>query len=190
MPNVIIIAGPNGAGKTTAAPLLLQRAFAVTEFVNADFIAQGISVFDPGAAAMEAGRVMLKRLDQLGEERANFAFETTLASRSFAPRIVRLQAAGYDFHLNYLWIPSADLAVTRVAERVSLGGHDVPDDVVRRRYEKGLRNFFRIYAPLAKAWHFYDNRKADGPRLVAEGSGKETTGVVQLEIWDLVQKYR
>jgi predicted ABC-type ATPase len=190
VPNVIIIAGPNGAGKTTAAPFLLQRAWGVTEFVNADFIAQGISVFNPGAAAMEAGRVMLKRLHELAEKRVDFAFETTLASRSFAPWIVKLMAVGYEFHLNYLWIPSADLAVTRVAERVSLGGHDVPDDVVRRRYENGLRNFFRVYAPLARHWHLYDNRRADGPRPVAEGSGRETTEVAVADIWELVQKYR
>ncbi|MGA3023653.1 MAG: zeta toxin family protein [Bryobacteraceae bacterium] len=190
MPNVIIIAGPNGAGKTTAAPFLLQRAWGVTEFVNADFIAQGISVFNPGAAAMDAGRVMLKRLHQLAEERANFAFETTLASRSFAPWIVKLKAAGYEFHLHYLWIPSTDLAVARVAERVSLGGHDVPDDVVRRRYEGGLQNFFRIYMPLATGWRFYDNRRAGTPRLVAHGSGSETTETPGRDIWELVQRYR
>lgn len=190
MPNVIIIAGPNGAGKTTAAPFLLQRAFAVTQFVNADFIAQGISVFNPGEAAMEAGRVMLKRLDQLATKRANFAFETTLASRSFAPWIVKLKATGYEFYVDYLWVPSADLAVTRVAERVALGGHDVPEDVVRRRYERGLQNFFCVCAPLAEGWRFYDNRRADGPRLVAEGSGKETTEVTVADIRELVQNYR
>ncbi|MGA2185668.1 MAG: zeta toxin family protein [Bryobacteraceae bacterium] len=190
MPNVIIIAGPNGAGKTTAAPFLLQRAFAVTEFVNADFIAQGISVFHPGAAAMEAGRVMLKRLRELAEERVDFAFETTLASRSFAPWIVKLKAAGYEFYVDYLWVPSADLAVARVAERVALGGHDVPEDVIRRRYESGLQNFFRVYTPLAEGWRFYDNRRADGPRLVAEGSREETTQVAVPEIWEPVQKYR
>lgn len=190
MPNVIIIAGPNGAGKTTAAPYLLQRAWGVTEFVNADFIAHGISVFNPEGAAMDAGRVMLKRMHELAEQRASFAFETTLASRSFAPWIVKLIDAGYEFRMHYLWIPSADLAVTRVAERVSLGGHDVPDDVVRRRYENGLRNFFRIYAPLAKKWRFYDNRGAEGPRLVAQGSGAETTEIRSEDIWQLVQNYR
>jgi predicted ABC-type ATPase len=187
---VIIIAGPNGAGKTTAAPFLLQRAWGVTEFVNADFIAQGISVFNPGEAAMEAGRVMLKRLHQLAEERANFAFETTLASRSFAPWIAKLKATGHEFDLHYLWIPSATFAVTRVAERVSLGGHDVPEDTVRRRYENGLQNFFRAYAPLARGWRFYDNSAEEGPRLVAHGSGSETFAVADPDVWQLVQKYR
>jgi predicted ABC-type ATPase len=190
VPNVIIIAGPNGVGKTTAAPSLLRRAWGVTEFVNADIIAQGISMFDAEGAAMEAGRVMLKRLHELGEKRADFAFETTLASRSFAPWIVELKARGYRFRLHYLWMPSADLAVTRVAERVSLGGHNVPEDTIRRRYENGLRNFFRVYAPLAERWRFYDNRGRNAARLIAEGSANETTNVEDNEIWQLLQNYR
>jgi len=190
VPNVIIIAGPNGAGKTTAAPFLLQRAWGVTEFVNADFIAQGISVFNPDDAAMDAGRVMLKRLHQLAEKRSDFAFETTLASRSFARWIVKLKATGYEFDLHYLWIPSATFAVTRVAERVSLGGHDVPEGVIWRRYEGGLRNFFRVYAALAEVWRFYDNRGGDGPRVIAEGTTNETTAVADADVWQLVQKYR
>jgi len=190
VPNVIIIAGPNGAGKTTAAPFLLQRAFAVKQFVNADFIAHGISVFDPDTAAVEAGRVMLKRLHQLAEERANFAFETTLASRTFAPWIAKLKETGYSFYLDYLWVPSANLAVTRVAERVSLGGHHVEEATIRRRYERGLQNFFRVYAPLADGWRFYDNRRSEGPRLVAEGNGSGTMGVTDRDIWELVQKCR
>jgi predicted ABC-type ATPase len=146
-------------------------------------------VFDPDSAAMDAGRVMLKRLHELAERRVNFAFETTLASRSFAPWIVKLKAAGYEFDLHYLWIPSATLAVTRVAERVSLGGHNVPEETVRRRYENGLKNFFHAYVPLADVWRF-DNRRGDGPRVVAEGSTDRTTVVADKEIWDLVQKYR
>jgi predicted ABC-type ATPase len=190
VPNVIIIAGPNGAGKTTAAPSLLRRAWGVTEFVNADIIAEGISVFDAEGAAMEAGRVMLKRLHELGEKRVDFAFETTLASRSFAPWIVKLKATGYRFRLHYLWIPSADLAVTRVAERVSLGGHHVPEDTIRRRYDNGLRNFFRVYSPLAERWRFYDNRGRSAPRLIAEGSANETTNVEDNEIWQVLRNYR
>jgi predicted ABC-type ATPase len=103
---------------------------------------------------------------------------------------VKLKATGYEFYVDYLWVPSADLAVTRVAERVALGGHDVPEDVVRRRYERGLQNFFCVCAPLAEGWRFYDNRRADGPRLVAEGSGKETTEVTVADIRELVQNYR
>jgi predicted ABC-type ATPase len=190
VPNVIIIAGPNGAGKTTAAPFLLRRAWGVTQFVNADIIAQGISMFDAEGAAMEAGRVMLKRLHELGEKRMNFAFETTLASRSFAPWIVKLKAAGYRFRLHYLWIPSADLAVTRVAERVLLGGHHVPDDVIRRRYATGLENFCRVYAPLADGWRMYNNKGIKGPQLIAAGSASRTTEVANGEVWELIRKYR
>jgi len=190
VPNVIIIAGPNGAGKTTAAPLLLQRAWGVTEFVNADFIAQGISVFDPGEAAMEAGRVMLKRLHQLADERKDFAFETTLASRSFAPWIAKLKSAGYRFRLHFLWLPSPDLSVARVAGRVALGGHYVPDDVIRRRYATGLENFCRVYAPLADGWRMYNNKGIKGPQLIAAGSASRATEVANGEAWELIRKYR
>ena len=103
---------------------------------------------------------------------------------------MKLKAVGYEFDLHYLWIPSANLAVERVSERVTLGGHHVPDDVVRRRYGCGLKNFFRIYMPLATHWRFYDNRRAGAPLLVAQGSGEETTETPERDVWELVQKYR
>lgn len=149
MPNLIILAGPNRAGKTTASRRLLVGTLAVQEFVNADIIAKGISNFNPEAVAIQAGRVMLNRLDQLTALGVNVAFESTLASRSFAPMIKRLTAEGYRFHLLFLWLPSADMAVNRVYERVASGGHHVPEEVIRRRYAAGLRNFFQIYARLA-----------------------------------------
>ena len=133
-PSIVIIAGPNGAGKSTAAPVLLKETFATPEFVNADVIAQGLSGFAPENSAFEAGRIMLRRLRQLARERRSFAFETTLASRSFAPWIEKERGRGYQFILTFLWLSSADLAVQRVKERVRLGGHSVPEDVVRRRY--------------------------------------------------------
>jgi predicted ABC-type ATPase len=119
---VIVLAGPNGAGKSTAAPYLLRGALGVTEFVNADVIAQGLSAFAPEAVAVAAGRIMLARLRELASKRVSFAFETTLASRSFAPWLASVVAGGYSFHLLYLWLPSADLAVSRVADRVRFGG--------------------------------------------------------------------
>jgi predicted ABC-type ATPase len=124
-PSVVILAGPNGAGKSTVAPALLQGALAVNEFVNADVIARGLSAFDPESAAIAAGRVMLTRIRELAEQRVNFAFETTLASRSFAPWLRELRASGYEIHILFLWLPSADFALDRVAERVRAGGHDV-----------------------------------------------------------------
>src|SRR6266849_2196660 len=122
-PQVIIIAGPNGAGKTTLAPFLLRDKLGVLEYVNADPIALGLSGFDPGSVAIEAGRVMLKRLDSLAEQRRTFAFETTLAARSYVRRIESMIEAGYSFQLMFVWLRSAGLAVERVRERVRVGGH-------------------------------------------------------------------
>ena len=134
-----MLAGPNGAGKTTSARLLLQDALAVREFVNADTIAQGLSAFDVDAAAIRAGRIMLDRIHELARERADFAFETTLASRSFAPWIAQLMREGFNFDLVFLWLPSPEIAMARVAERVRMGGHAVPENVIRRRYSRGAR---------------------------------------------------
>src|SRR5207247_5722706 len=119
----LVIGGPNAAGKTTTAPRLLQQALEVSEFVNADAIALGLSAFRPDTAALAAGRAMLARLQVLAESRADFAFETTLASRSFAPWLRRLRTSGYHVHLAFLALPDADLAVARVAGRVRSGGH-------------------------------------------------------------------
>jgi predicted ABC-type ATPase len=171
-PHVVVIAGPNGAGKTTAAPFLLRDTLGVTEFVNADTIAQGLSAFEPEQVAVTAGRVMLARLKGLAARRANFAFETTLASRSFAPWLAGLIAGGYAFHLIFLWLPSADFAVSRVAHRVAKGGHAVPEETVRRRYDAGLRNFFSLYQPQSTTWQMYDNSSGSPPRLIAAG-GRE-----------------
>ncbi|MGO9111127.1 MAG: AAA family ATPase [Thermoguttaceae bacterium] len=151
-PAVIVLAGPNGSGKTTAAPKLLPDVLGVIEFVNADTIAQGLAAFGPELVALEAGAIMLSRLRDLAKEKRNFAFETTLAGRSLAPWLARLIDDGYEFHLVYLWLPSADLAVARVADRVRMGGHHVPEETIRRRYRAGLRNFFRLYMQLATLW--------------------------------------
>src|SRR5439155_26523435 len=156
-PKVVVLAGPNGAGKSTAASRLLRGALGVTEFVNADVIARGLSGFSPERVAMEAGRVMLRRIKELAAKRESFAFETTLASRSFAPWLRDLVKSGYRFHLVFLWLPSAAAAVARVAERVSLGGHDVPVATVRRRYKAGLKNFFELYRSLSTTWQVIDN---------------------------------
>jgi predicted ABC-type ATPase len=151
-PHVIIIAGPNGAGKSTLAPFLLRDMFGILEFVNADSIALGLSAFQPDKVAFEAGRIMLKRLNYLSEQRVSFAFESTLATRSYAPWIKRLQQQGYIFQLLFLWLQSPDLAVERVKERVRMGGHNIPEETIRRRYQKGLQNFFDLYRGLAETW--------------------------------------
>jgi len=174
-PHLIIIAGPNGAGKTTTAPALLQGTLGVTEFVNADVIAQGVSAFNPEGAAFHAGRVMLERLKQLADKRENFAFESTLASRTFAYWIETLKNSGYAFYLLFLWLPSPEFAIARVAERVRMGGHNVPEDTIQRRYHSGLRNFFKLYRHLADSWYFYDNSQGTRPILLA--SEEKQTGI-------------
>ena len=187
-PNIVVLAGPNGAGKSTTGPALLRDTLGITEFVNADTIAQGLSAFDPGGAAIKAGRVMLRRIHELAEDRASFAFETTLASRTFASWLGDLRETRYRVHVVFLWLPSADLAVERVAERVRLGGHDVPEDVIRRRYRTGLQNFFALYQSLAESWRVYDNSEADGPRLIAAGEQEHTTAVVDEAAWQQIHE--
>lgn len=182
-PHIIVLGGPNGSGKTTTAPRLLQGTLAVTEFVNADTIAAGLSAFDPQRAAMEAGRILLARLHELARQRKDFAFEITLAGRSFVPWLRRLIQSGYSLHLFYLWLPSADLAVARVAERVRMGGHDVPEETVRRRYNAGVRNFFHLYRPLASTWRVYDNSVDPEPLLVAAGRAEVVERVFAPEWW-------
>ena len=182
-PLVIVIAGPNGAGKSTTAPSLLRDALKVSEFVNADAIAGGLSAFRPDSVAIPAGRAMLERMQYLADAQADFAFETTLASRSFAPWLARLKRRGYHVHVLFLWLESANLAVDRVAARVRVGGHDVPEETVRRRYDRGLRNFFRLYLPLVDSWQMFDNSRAGRPRLVASGRGERAPQVANQSLW-------
>lgn len=182
-PHIIVISGPNGAGKSTTAPSLLKGTLKVTEFVNADLIAQGLSGFRPEGAVFHAGRVMLERIHYLAKKRVDFAFETTLSSRTFAPWIAGLCKSGYAFHLVFLWLPNEAFAVRRVAERVRMGGHDVPEATIRRRYRGGIRNFFRLYRPLADTWFFYDNSGAGEPRLLAYGEREQNLVVNDPVIW-------
>jgi predicted ABC-type ATPase len=170
-PSIIVVGGPHGAGKTTATPFLLRDALGVREYVNADPIAAGLSAFAPESVAVAAGRVMLVRLDELARQHISFGFETTLASRSFAPWLRLRLAEGYAVHLVFLWLADPELALARVARRVELGGHSVPDDVVRRRYAAGLRNFFELYRPIMSTWQVFDNSDLPGPRLNRHGRG-------------------
>jgi predicted ABC-type ATPase len=186
-PSLVVLAGPNRAGKSTLAPRLLKGALGVSEFVDADVIARGISGFEPERAAFAAGRVMLARVRALAEQRASFGFETTLASRSFAPWLANLKSAGYAVHLVFLSLPAPDMAVRRVAERVRMGGHSVPEVTVVRRYRTGLQNFFRLYRRLATTWRVYDNAGKTGPRLIAGGRGDVVTRVSDLAAWERLQ---
>lgn len=181
-PSVVIIGGPNGAGKSTIAPRVLRGALEVVEFVNADVIGRGLSAFNPEGVAAAAGRIMIERLRELAAQRLSFAFETTLASRSFAPWVRGLIGDGYEFHCVYVWLASPELSVRRVADRVSRGGHHVPEDVARRRYEAGRRNFFELYRPLATTWRVYDNSLRD-LRLVASGERGDVAAVEDPVSW-------
>jgi predicted ABC-type ATPase len=165
----------------------LHGTLAVNEFVNADVIARGLSAADPDSAAIAAGRVMLARLRELAGQRVSFAFETTLASRTFAPWLRDLRASGYQIHLLFLWLPSAEFAVERVADRVRAGGHNVPAETVRRRYRAGLRNLFDLYEPLVSSWGLYDS-SGPVPRLIAERLETLPPRVYDESIWAVVKR--
>lgn len=153
------------------------------EFVNADTLAQGLSAFRPQDVAIEAGRITLNRLDALEAQFKSFAFESTLASQGLGRRLERLKAHGYKIHIVFLWLPTADLAIARVGERVRAGGHDVPPDAVRRRFARGRRNFVTVYRPLADTWRLYDGSSISGPRLVASGGAHKPTRVRDHGTW-------
>ena len=165
-PRLYVIAGANGAGKTTFAKKFLPAYAGCREFVNADLIAGGLSPFAPENAAFHAGRLMLAQIRSLGNRGCDFAFETTLSGKSYLPLLRDLKARGYAIHLFFLWIPSVELALARIAGRVREGGHNVPDAVVRRRFAKGLSNLFRFYRPLLDSWTIFDN-SSEEPRLIA-----------------------
>ena len=167
MPVVHIIGGPNGAGKTTLARTLLQQYDEGAEFVNADHIAQGLSAFKPESVSFDAGRTMLDRIHSLSRARKDFAFESTLASRFFAGFLRELKKDGYDVALTYVWLRSPELAIRRVMLRARQGGHDVPRDVIVRRYARGMTNLRNYYLDLADRWQVYDNSDAT-PLLISE----------------------
>lgn len=157
---VIIIAGPNGAGKTTFAREFLPNEAGCPVFVNADLIAAGLAPFAPETAAIQSGRMMLQELERHFAARSSFAFETTLSGRGYLRQIRRWQAAGYRVKLIFLQLANPEEAIARVAERVKQGGHDIPEAVIRRRFDAGMINFRRLYAPCVDAWVLYDNAGA------------------------------
>lgn len=189
MPHLIIIGGSNGSGKSTAAPGLLKDTVHISCFVNADKIAEGLSAFEPENAAIKAGRIMLNRIKDLADDGVNFAFETTLASRTFAVWIEKWRNRGYQFHLVFLWLKNVELAISRVADRVKMGGHSVPEDAIRRRYNSGLRNFFQLYSPKADSWQLYDNSGSDQLALIAL-KAQDSLSIKDEKTWNyLLEKY-
>lgn len=166
-PNLYIIAGCNGAGKTTASMTVLPEVLDCEEFVNADEIAKGLSPFHPEEMAIEAGKLMLKRIDTLLSQQKTFAIETTLATRSYANLVKQAQNRGYIVQLLFFWLPSPQMAEMRVALRVASGGHNIPNEVIHRRYWLGLQNLFEIFAPIVDHWSLYDNSIDPMPIVVA-----------------------
>ena len=168
-----MIAGCNGAGKTTASKTILPEVLNCKEFVNADEIAKGISPFNSEAVSFEAGRIMLSRIKDLSNQKIDFAIETTLATKSYGSTIRNLKKKGYSIILVYFWLNSVELAKARVVERVKLGGHNIPDDVIVRRYFAGLKNLPNIFLPLTDHWIIYDNSGIDGVLIGSKAKGKE-----------------
>jgi predicted ABC-type ATPase len=184
-PLLVILAGPNGAGKSTIASHVLQGGYSVDYFVNADEIARGLSPFHPEDVAIEAGRQLIDRVQQLSVRRVSFAVETTLAGRSHERWMRKLTAAGYRLALLFVWPRSVELCIRRVRQRAAAGGHSIPDEVVVRRFRRGLVNFSRISRELADDWAVYDNGDVAGPRVLAAGIGNRTIEVAHHELWQL-----
>jgi predicted ABC-type ATPase len=187
-PNLYIIAGPNGAGKTTFAEEFLPHDAHCLEFVNADLIAGGLSPFAPERAAFRAGRLMLERIHSLGKQGMTFGFETTLSGKTYIKLLQDLKRREYQIHLYFLWIPSIKLALERIDARVKSGGHDVPETVVRRRFNRSLPNFFRYYQSLVDSWVIFDN-SMDEPKMIAfEESGR--LQILDSHLFDIILRYK
>jgi predicted ABC-type ATPase len=182
-PIVIVLGGVNGAGKTTSARRLLAEQLSVLSFVNADEIARGLNAFAPEAAAIAAGRVLLHRIKELAHERTSFGFETTLAGRTYLPFLKELKANGYTVEIHYFWIRSANLAVERVRKRVLSGGHGIPEQTIRQRYQRSIANFWTAYRETADAWWVYDNSGLT-PNLIGAGTGFGPSEIGDPDAWE------
>ena len=187
--HLYIIAGCNGAGKTTASFTVLPEMLNCREFVNADEIAKGLSPFNPEGVAIQAGRLMIERVLHLLKEGETFAFETTLATRSYVNLIQRAQKRGYFVTLLFFSLSTPEQAVARVAKRVSQGGHNIPTDVILRRYDAGLRNLFQLYIPVVDYWALYDNSSCPSEK-VACGWKDSRVNIIQPERYaELITNY-
>ena len=172
MKNLYLISGCNGAGKTTASYTILPEMLNCKEFVNADEIARGLSPFNPEKVAIKAGRLMLSRINELISKGEDFAFETTLSTRSYVNTIKKAKEKGYFVTIVYFWLSSPELAIERVKIRVEEGGHNIPKEVIIRRYYSGIKNMFNLYIPIADFWMFIDNSKTPF-EVLAEGIPKK-----------------
>ncbi len=176
MPRLYIISGCNGAGKTTASYSLLPEMLDCREFVNSDEFAKGLSPFDPSKASIQASRYMIMKIRYLLKKQKDFAVETTLATRTLLKTVRMAQNAGYTVTLLYFWLNTPELAIERVRARVEAGGHDIPEETIRRRYNVGIFYFFNTYAPVCERWILTDNSQIPF-RVIAEGSKDETLNI-------------
>ena len=181
--NLYVIAGCNGAGKTTASFTVLPEMLDCREFVNADEIAAGLSPFNPEGVAIQAGRLMIERIIHLLKEGETFAFETTLATRSYVKLIKQAQKRGYFVTLLFFSLSSPEQAVKRVAKRVSEGGHNIPLDVIYRRYDNGLSNLFNLYMPVCDYWALYDNSTCPANKI-AYGCKDESITIIEPAVYE------
>ncbi len=186
MHNLYIISGCNGAGKTTASYTILPELLNCREFVNADEIAKGLSPFQPEKVAIEAGRIMLSRIDELLCKKEDFAFETTLATKSYVQTIKRAKESGYQVTLVYFWLDSVELALKRVETRVKEGGHNIPKDVIKRRYLAGIRNLFHLYLDIVDSWIVINNT-LNNSTFIAQKE-KNTLSLYQQEGWEQLKQ--
>ena len=182
MPRLYIISGCNGAGKTTASYSLLPEMLNCSEFVNSDEFAKGLSPFDPSKASIQASRFMLMKIRYLLKRQQDFAVETTLATRTLLKIVKQAQAAGYTVTLLYFWLRSPELAIERVKARVEAGGHNIPEETIRRRYQVGIYYFFNYYAPVCERWILADNSQIPF-RVIAEGSKDELINIKDEETY-------
>lgn len=185
MPNMYIIAGCNGAGKTTASFTILPEMLNCREFVNADSIAAGLSPFNPESVAIEAGRLMLSRIQELMKTAVDFAFETTLSTRSYVSLVKEAQSIGYSVTLLFIWLDSPVIAIQRVAERVIKGGHNIPQDVIERRYYRGIFNLMNLYIPICDSWLIVGNKDVV-PELIAKGAFNSENTILNSYIWNTI----
>jgi len=187
MPDLYIIAGCNGSGKTTASYTVLPEMLNCEEFINADEIAKGLSPFNPSKVALEAGRIMLRRINNFINNHYDFAFETTLSTRSHKKTIEKAKENGYEINLLFLYLDSVDLAIERVKTRVNEGGHEIPERVIKRRYLSGIKNLFDLYMPICDYWIITDNSNPS-LELVAEGNHKNISHVENIRKFELMIK--
>lgn len=189
MPNIYIIAGCNGAGKSTAANVILPKYLNCKEFVNADSIASGLSPFQPETVSFQAGRIMLTRIKELISEKVDFAFETTLTTKSYVKILEQAKENNYKVILFYFWINSVELALARIADRVKKGGHNIPKDVVIRRYKRSLENLVNLFIPISDKWYVTDNSN-EIFYDIAKGKFSKTTKIYDPEKWSRIYEYK